>query len=77
MLLFTGIHAREWISPAVAMFIIKQLVERYETFKPVVDAVDWYILPMMNPDGYEYTHSSDRLWRKSRSQTEDNSLRSR
>lgn len=75
--MISGMHAREWISPAVAMFIIKQLVERYETFKPVVDKVDWYILPMVNPDGYEYTHTSDRLWRKSRSQHDDNSLRSR
>uniref|UniRef100_A0A8D8VY90 Carboxypeptidase B n=2 Tax=Cacopsylla melanoneura TaxID=428564 RepID=A0A8D8VY90_9HEMI len=72
-----GMHAREWISPAVAMFIIKQLVERHDTFKSVVEKVDWYILPMVNPDGYEYTHTNDRLWRKSRSVNEDNSLRSR
>ncbi|VDM61605.1 unnamed protein product, partial [Angiostrongylus costaricensis] len=28
---------------------------------------DWYIIPQVNPDGYEYSRVSDRLWRKTRS----------
>ena len=28
---------------------------------------DWYIVPVVNPDGYEYSHTTNRLWRKSRS----------
>ena len=28
--------------------------------------VDWYILSVVNPDGYEYSHRADRLWRKNR-----------
>lgn len=31
-----------------------------------VKNVDWYILPVVNPDGYEYSHRVDRLWRKNR-----------
>lgn len=45
-----GIHAREWISPAVATYIIKQLVEVREN-QYLLDNVDWYIMPVMNPDG--------------------------
>jgi hypothetical protein len=29
-----------------------------------VKSVDWYVAPLLNPDGYEYTFTSDRLWRK-------------
>ena len=28
---------------------------------------DFYFLPVFNVDGYEYTHTDDRMWRKTRS----------
>jgi murein tripeptide amidase MpaA len=28
---------------------------------------DYLFMPVINPDGYEYSHTSDRLWRKNRS----------
>lgn len=62
---FIGIHAREWISSAVALYILRQLVEN-KSYRSLVSEVDWYILPMINADGYEYSHTTDRLWRKSR-----------
>ncbi|CAK9294701.1 unnamed protein product [Gordionus sp. m RMFG-2023] len=27
---------------------------------------DFYIMPILNPDGYEYSHTKDRSWRKNR-----------
>lgn len=36
-----------------------------------VQSVDWYILPIMNPDGYEFSHNYDRMWRKTRSKYTD------
>ncbi|PNF25142.1 Carboxypeptidase B [Cryptotermes secundus] len=65
-----GTHAREWISPAVVMYTLKQLVENFKINRKIVEGADWYILPVSNPDGYEYSHSTDRFWRKTRSNHE-------
>lgn len=32
-----------------------------------LDKYDYWFIPTVNPDGYEYTHTTDRLWRKTRS----------
>lgn len=45
-----GFHAREWISPALATYIIQQLVEEPKNAKLLVN-VNWYIMPVVNPDG--------------------------
>jgi len=63
----SGIHAREWISPAVATYIVRQLVEEYDSHPEYLDKINWYFIPSANPDGYEYTFTDDRLWRKTRS----------
>lgn len=63
-----GVHAREWISPATVTYIINQFVENYETESEDVKNIDWYFVPVVNPDGYEHSHTTDRLWRKNRSQ---------
>ncbi|GLH16288.1 Carboxypeptidase [Gryllus bimaculatus] len=46
-----------------------RLDENYAANSALVDEVDWYILPVINPDGYEYTFTDARFWRKTRSQT--------
>jgi len=64
-----GIHAREWISPAVAAYLVRALVEDYADHPDYLDKINWYYIPSANPDGYAYTFSDDRLWRKTRSDT--------
>ncbi|KAF5301248.1 hypothetical protein FQR65_LT00948 [Abscondita terminalis] len=61
-----GIHGREWLAPAMAQFIMYQLIENPKN-RYLLDRVDWHILPVVNPDGYEYTHTKKRFWRKTRS----------
>lgn len=62
-----GIHAREWISPAAVTWMAKELVENDSAHPDLTQSLDWYILPVMNPDGYKYTETYDRMWRKTRS----------
>ncbi|KAG5343280.1 CBPB Carboxypeptidase, partial [Acromyrmex heyeri] len=62
-----GMHGREWIGSAVATYILSQLVEKNSSYTKLLNNSDWMILPVVNPDGYEYSHISDRFWRKTRS----------
>jgi len=61
-----GIHAREWIAPMTAVYLMEQLVVNYHSHYEL-QKIDIIILPVTNPDGYEYTHGFQRLWRKTRS----------
>lgn len=53
-----GIHAREWIAPATGLYIVQKLLEeRSESVRRLLDFFDFHILPLFNPDGYEYSHT--------------------
>lgn len=60
ILVDAGIHAREWIAPATALYIIRELVENYATNKNMLRNLNWIILPVVNPDGYEFSHTKVR-----------------
>lgn len=34
--------------------------------RDLAENINWFILPVLNVDGFEYTHKSDRMWRKNR-----------
>jgi carboxypeptidase A2 len=62
-------HAREWIAPMVAMYIAETLVEAYATdpqITALVDALELFVIPVVNPDGYVYSWDVERYWRKNR-----------
>eukprot|EP00004_Rigifila_ramosa_P017056 TRINITY_DN410_c0_g1_i1.p1 TRINITY_DN410_c0_g1~~TRINITY_DN410_c0_g1_i1.p1 ORF type:complete len:428 (-),score=99.19 TRINITY_DN410_c0_g1_i1:49-1305(-) len=64
-----GIHAREWISSATVAYLFYTLVNGYgsnanSTF--ILDNYEVVIVTHQNPDGYEWSWTNDRLWRKSR-----------
>ncbi|NWY57437.1 CBPB1 Carboxypeptidase, partial [Chionis minor] len=65
-----GFHAREWISPAFCQWFVKEAVETYgkdTVMTTLLDNLDFYVLPVVNIDGYVYTWTTDRMWRKTRS----------
>jgi murein tripeptide amidase MpaA len=64
-------HAREWITGASTMFMADRLVARYGTdplVTSVLDRFQIFIVPVVNPDGYAFTWTNNRLWRKTRRQ---------
>nr|CAD7457953.1 unnamed protein product [Timema tahoe] len=60
VLLDAGSHAREWIGPATALYIISRLLGEDCGATGLSKYLDWHIIPLFNPDGYEYTHT--RVW---------------
>lgn len=56
-----GLHAREWMSVATALYCIYQLTERHLYNKELLKKLDFVIVPVVNVDGYEYTHTKVSL----------------
>ncbi|KAK7191668.1 Metallocarboxypeptidase A-like protein-like protein 2 [Paraphaeosphaeria sporulosa] len=71
------VHAREWISAPVVEYITYQLVTGYKsndaTVRTFLDSYDFFILPFVNPDGFVYSQTTQRLWRKNRQPGPNNS----
>ncbi len=62
-------HAREWVSVMVPLFIANHLTTNYGSDPAItnlLDNLDVYIVPIVNPDGYTHSWSGERLWRKNR-----------
>jgi len=68
--LFLGCHhAREWISVEVPFLLARWLAEGYEgnpAIRELVDRSEIWIVPLLNPDGLEYSINVYRYWRKNR-----------
>ncbi|XP_059956193.1 carboxypeptidase B [Mesoplodon densirostris] len=65
-----GFHAREWISPAFCQWFVREAVRTYGHeihMTEFLDKLDFYVLPVLNIDGYIYTWTKYRMWRKNRS----------
>ncbi|KAI0120804.1 hypothetical protein F4776DRAFT_631891 [Hypoxylon sp. NC0597] len=65
-----NVHAREWITSPVVEYITLQLITGYTNgdnlTRSFLDKYDFYIVPIVNPDGFVYSQTTDRLWRKNR-----------
>ncbi|XP_017495864.2 carboxypeptidase A1 [Manis javanica] len=68
----TGIHSREWVTQASGVWFAKKITEDYgqdPAFTTILDTMDIFLEIVTNPDGFAFTHSKNRLWRKTRSIT--------
>ncbi|KAM4688928.1 carboxypeptidase A6 [Discoglossus pictus] len=65
-----GIHAREWIGPAFCQWFVKEMVNEFYSdpaMKKLFNHLYIYVMPVLNVDGYHYSWTTDRFWRKTRS----------
>jgi carboxypeptidase A2 len=63
------LHAREWLATTTAVRIFDHLVTNYGSDNEVTDMLNKYdvwLVPVGNPDGYSYTWTNTRLYRKNR-----------
>jgi murein tripeptide amidase MpaA len=61
-----GIHAREWITPTHCLWIIDQLVTSDPNRDRLLAEFEFVVVPVLNVDGYDFTFTGSRLWRKNR-----------
>uniref|UniRef100_A0A8C2XBU2 Carboxypeptidase A6 n=1 Tax=Cyclopterus lumpus TaxID=8103 RepID=A0A8C2XBU2_CYCLU len=65
-----GIHAREWIGPAFCQWFVKEAINSYQhdsVMRRLLHQLNFYIMPVFNVDGYHFSWTTDRFWRKTRS----------
>lgn len=63
------IHAREWVSGPVCMYIFDSLLHdalSTGTGWQRITSYEFSVVPVLNPDGYVYTWNTFRMWRKNR-----------
>jgi len=61
-----ALHSREWMTPATALLAIRKLVVEFDENSDLLADYDWHIMPLANPDGYEYSRNTYRYWRNTR-----------
>lgn len=51
-----AINPRDWITVPSALNVVNRLLEVEN--RRFLDDVVWIVVPVLNPDGYEYTHTN-------------------
>ncbi|MEA2029426.1 MAG: M14 family zinc carboxypeptidase [Campylobacterota bacterium] len=77
-MLYTGsIHAREWIGNELALDFM-EYVGKHQHIDPVLEKslneATIYMVPCLNPDGYEYSRKHFSFWRKNRAPNSDGTI---
>lgn len=81
VLVLGGVHAREWVPPDALIALAADLLEasaagtglvygttRYaaDQIRRILDTVDLFVYPCVNPDGRAHSQATSAMWRKNR-----------
>ncbi|WP_151774098.1 M14 family metallopeptidase [Streptomyces abyssomicinicus] len=81
ILLLGGVHAREWVPPDALVSLAADLLEAWHRgtglgygsavftaaqVRSVVEGVDLFVFPCVNPDGRAHSQTASAMWRKNR-----------
>jgi carboxypeptidase T len=70
-------HAREWIAAEVPLRFAEFIADRIADnprIAALVEAGELWFVPVLNPDGYLYSHTVERMWRENRREHPDGSF---
>ena len=65
--IMAGQHAREWIAVSSAMIFVDEILKFHD--QSILKNYEFAVMPLVNPDGYEYSRTVNRMWRKNRKWT--------
>nr|XP_034834187.1 zinc carboxypeptidase-like [Maniola hyperantus] len=61
------LHAREWITTVTLTWLANEFLNSKDAdVRFLAENVVWHIFPVTNPDGFVYSFTDDRMWRKNR-----------
>ncbi|WP_203758766.1 M14 family metallopeptidase, partial [Cellulomonas chitinilytica] len=81
VLLLGGVHAREWVPPDALVSLAADLLEAHQLgtglvyggqsftaddVRQIVERVNLFVYPCVNPDGRSYSQTTSPMWRKNR-----------
>lgn len=77
LLLQGTLHAREWIGVELLTAFLQFVMSRVD-FDPSIEKLlkttTLYVIPCVNPDGYEFSQNFNSQWRKNRRRNSDGSF---
>jgi len=69
IILMAGQHAREWDASSSGIYFAHALASTHDSdpqSQELLKKLEFVVIPNMNPDGYEFSRKTNRLWRKNR-----------
>ncbi|CAH2100212.1 unnamed protein product [Euphydryas editha] len=61
-----GEDGKDWMSSALILSLFTKLLDRKNSLNTLLTKFDFYLLPILNPDGFAFSKKQDRLWSKNR-----------